>query len=236
MLPAILMEFEGVLACTANARRDALCAALAVDGVEFSGAAFDEHCAGLGVRDAVAAAVRAAGAPLDAVAVDLATLRAERGFAERFGKGTLLAAGAREFVERAHGAAPLALVTRASRREVDFALRLSGLLPAFECVVTADDVRAPKPDPAGHAVALERLARKRAPTAPRRDAIALEDAAPGIAAAHAAGLRCVAVGAVPAYLAVAADAYVLSLDAHTPQSIARLAATHGEDRVTHEQH
>jgi beta-phosphoglucomutase-like phosphatase (HAD superfamily) len=114
---------------------------------------------------------------------------------------------------------------------VEFVLSLAGLAWAFECVVSADDVRRAKPDPASHLAALARLARKRPVSAP--NAVALEDSASGVRAARAAGVRCVAVGALPAYQAAAADAYVDSLDGQTLDSLVRLV-THGQERVTHD--
>ena len=242
MVAAVLLEFENVLAVTGDARREALRRALADDGLALEPARYDDCCAGRPVRDAVAAAVAAAGAAttlaattraarLDDTAIDLAALRAERYFAEQVGKGVTLAPGAREFVEHAHGRARLGLVTRASRREVEFVLGLAGLAAAFECVVCADDVAAGKPDPGGHRLALSRLSRKRA--VPPAQALALEDTLPGIRAARAAGTRVAAVGGLPAYCAVAADAYIQGLRGHTLDSLARLV-THGPERVNHE--
>jgi hypothetical protein len=43
----------------------------------------------------------------------------------------------------------------------------------------------------------------------------------------------VAVGAIPAHQAAAADAYVASLDGHTLDTISRLV-TRGQERVPHE--
>ena len=110
-------------------------------------------------------------------------------------------------------------------------LGLSGLTPAFECVVSADDPVPGKPDPSGYRLALTRLSRKRA-VAPH-EALALEDALPGIQAARAAGVPVVAVGGLPAHCAVAADAYIQSPAGHTLDSLARLV-THGPARVNHE--
>lgn len=231
MIDAVLLEFENVIASTREARRDALRDALAADGVALDDARYAEEWAGLPARSAGAAAAHAAGATLDPTALDLLALRADRAFAERLGKGVVLAPGAREFVDHAHGRARLAVVTRASRREVEFVLGLSGLAPAFECVVTADDVAAAKPDPAAHRAALARLDRRRALTAAA--ALAVEDAAPGFAAARAAGVACVAVGAVPPYQAAAAAAYVASLESHTVHTLSRLV-TRGQERVPHD--
>jgi putative hydrolase of the HAD superfamily len=114
---------------------------------------------------------------------------------------------------------------------VEFVRGLCALAAAFECIVTAEDVAAPKPDPAIYAAALARLARKRPLSAAR--AVALEDTLPGIRAARAAGARCVAVGALPPYQAAAADAYVASLEGNTLDTLSRLV-TRGQERVIHE--
>ncbi|MGH2898116.1 MAG: hypothetical protein ACRDMZ_05530, partial [Solirubrobacteraceae bacterium] len=84
------------------------------------------------------------------------------------------------------------------------------------------------PAPDGYHLALDRLRRSR-PVAPGA-AIALEDSATGITAARAAKTRCVAVGRVPAHVAIEADAYVASLE---KQSLAALDALSrpGQERV-----
>ena len=62
-----------------------------------------------------------------------------------------------------------------------------GLRTRFEVLATGDEVAAHKPDPAVYLLALDRLG------LPAPEALAFEDAAHGVTAAHAAGLRCVAV-------------------------------------------
>jgi HAD superfamily hydrolase (TIGR01509 family) len=62
-----------------------------------------------------------------------------------------------------------------------------GLRARFEVLATGEEVTAHKPDPAVYLLALARLGVQ------ARDAVAFEDAAHGVTAAHTAGLRCVAV-------------------------------------------
>jgi putative hydrolase of the HAD superfamily len=66
-------------------------------------------------------------------------------------------------------------------------LEQAALRDRFEVLATGDEVAAHKPDPAVYRLALERLG------LPARAAVAFEDTPHGVAAAHAAGLRCVAV-------------------------------------------
>ena len=103
----------------------------------------------------------------------------------------------------------LALVTRASRRVVNFVLTLAGLADAFTCVVTDDDKVEGKPSPASYALAIERLSHT-APV-PLPGTLAFEDARPGIRAARAAGVRAIAVGPLPPHHAMEADAYYPTL-------------------------
>lgn len=83
---------------------------------------------------------------------------------------------------------PCAVASSADRVKVEANLRKIGLPPeTWQAVVTAEDVERRKPDPALFLKAAERLG-----VAPDACAV-VEDAVNGIAAAKAAGMRCVAV-------------------------------------------
>lgn len=107
-----------------------------------------------------------------------------------------------------------AVASSSARPHVAGMLERAGLLGRFEALATGDEVDAHKPDPAVYRLALRRLGLD-----PGR-ALAFEDTPHGVAAARAAGLRCVAVpnphadparfGAAALLLTSAAD---LTLDA-----------------------
>ncbi len=86
---------------------------------------------------------------------------------------------------------PLGVATGSWRRTVSAVLKAVspalGGAPAFDVVVTRDDVTRPKPDPESYRLACARL--KVAPT----ECLAVEDSPSGVAAAVGAGLRCVAL-------------------------------------------
>lgn len=162
----------------------------------------------------------------DPVLADLAAMQAERAFSEALGmRGVALREGARDFVREASAVARLVAVTRARRTDAATLLRLAGLDEFFSIVITADDVLESKPSTEAYDLALERLARQR-PIASHA-VIALEDTASGIRAARATGVRCVAVGDVPAHVAMEADAYVESLSGQTIRSLDQLSRTGG---------
>jgi HAD superfamily hydrolase (TIGR01509 family) len=81
----------------------------------------------------------------------------------------------------------LAVASSSALAHVGAMLAQAGLRARFEVLATGDEVAAHKPDPGVYLVALDRLG------LPAGEAVAFEDTPHGVAAAHAAGLRCVAV-------------------------------------------
>lgn len=216
MFQAVLFEIEGVLADTRAFRQRALQETFAQDGVRISDSDYEAY-ADLPVRGAVAAAFKAAAIDADDTAVALGTLRAERRFAEHLTLGFAMMDGARELVAHLAGRTRLAVVTRANRREADSILSLAGLEFAFECVVTNDHVKSSKPSAEPYETALRTMSRLR-PLQPAY-ALALEDGPIGICAARAAGVRCLAVGALPAHRAMQAEGLLPTLRGHTLGSL-----------------
>ena len=218
MLDAVLLEWEGVLADTGAARREALLRALADEGVLWTAAAYDACCGGLSVHAAAAAALARAGRD-DATLAELVAVRAGRAFVERLAQGFTLKPGAVQFVVAAEHRARVAIVTQAARAETELALRLAGLGTAIAVVVTAEDVFDPPPAPATYAHALAHLARTRAVRP--ECVVAMVDTSAAVRAARGAGVRALAVGA-PAHVAVDADAAVDGLPGLTLEAIASL--------------
>lgn len=99
-----------------------------------------------------------------------------------------LADGIRAWLDEAHALGLRLAVASSSPRDwiVEHLTRVD-CLSRFELLACGDEVDAPKPDPAVYLLALERLG------VPASRAIAFEDTVHGVAAATAAGLRCVAI-------------------------------------------
>jgi sugar-phosphatase len=204
MVDAALLELEGVLFDTRDARMESLNHALGAHGLT----SLPSN---------------------DLVLRDLVVLSAERAFSARLAtSGVELREGAREFVDAAASQARLAVVTRASRDDATTMLRLAGLADRFAMLVCADDVIDAKPSPEGYRTAIERLSRRR-PTA-LRSTIALEASVAGIRAARAAGIRSIAVGAIEAHEAIEADAFVESLVGQSLRSLDALSQP-GQEQV-----
>jgi beta-phosphoglucomutase-like phosphatase (HAD superfamily) len=131
--------------------------------------------------------------------------------------GRTVGPDARAAVRAASEAVPIAVVSGAFRREVDAILDGAELRPYLRSVVALEDVVHPKPDPEAYALAAARLG------LPPSSVLAVEDTRVGIAAAKAAGMRCVAVRGSQAEAALAgADEIVERLDASTVERLLSL--------------
>jgi HAD superfamily hydrolase (TIGR01509 family) len=229
VLDIVLLELEGVVADTGEARRDAIFASLRADGVMLADSEYRDLCAGLSFEDAIRAAFRGAGRGGDETAMAIAAHRAERAYRAYIGKGLTLVEGARETVERLHETVRLGLVTRAPRNDAMFVLSLARVDHLFTCIVAQED--APfKPSPEPYRLALTRMQRARARVV-RGTVVAIEDGLAGINAARAAGIATVVVGDVPAHVAIEADGYIPSIAGLTPDSLLSLVAPRNEPIV-----
>lgn len=218
MVDAVLLEWDGVLADTSAARRDALLRALADEGVAWSVEAYDAHCGGLDVPRAATVAVERTRGD-DPALVDLVVMRAGRAFTERLARGVTLEPGVAEFLRATEPRARLAIASRASRAETDLFLRLSALDGMMACVFTADDVLQPPPSPELYEQAAAHLSRTRRTR--REHTVALVSSTPAIRAARTAGVHVLAVGA-PAHVALDADGATPDLASLTLDELATL--------------
>ncbi|MBK3565052.1 HAD family phosphatase [Streptomyces sp. MBT62] len=99
----------------------------------------------------------------------------------------------RKFVELlAAEGVPMAVASGSSPEAIEAILSGTGLDTVLRTVVSADEVAHGKPAPDVFLEAARRLG------AAPADCVVLEDAAPGAAAAHAAGMRCIAIPYVTA--------------------------------------
>ncbi|MER8047941.1 HAD family phosphatase [Streptomyces sp. NPDC094032] len=98
----------------------------------------------------------------------------------------------RAFVERLYAeGVPMAVASGSSRAAIEAVLAGTGLDAYLTTLVSAEEVERGKPAPDVFLEAARRLG-----TPPER-CVVLEDAPPGAAAAHAAGMRCLALPYVP---------------------------------------
>jgi HAD superfamily hydrolase (TIGR01509 family) len=106
---------------------------------------------------------------------------------ERYAERLPLINGAVDAVHRMADSFPLALASSSNRRVIDAVLEASGLRSSFETTVSSEEVAQGKPAPNVFLEAAHRLA------VPPERCVAVEDSTNGIRAAHAAGMRVIAI-------------------------------------------
>jgi carbonic anhydrase len=116
-------------------------------------------------------------------------LRAERNrrYAAMLAGGVRVCDGVRECLAALHGRVRMGIVTGSRRDHFEVMHQATALRPYFEFAVTHDDYTRSKPHPDAYRTALAHAGLDPAAC------VAVEDSARGVAAAAAAGLRCVAV-------------------------------------------
>ena len=124
---------------------------------------------------------------------------------------------AAEFVRRAAERVPVAIASGAARAEVEAVLESAGLRRLFPVLVCSEDVTHGKPHPEGYEKALGALSELHETAFEPASVLVFEDSAVGLAAALAAGLRCIVVeGTIDPQWAEGAECIVSDLDWSIP--------------------
>ena len=135
----------------------------------------------------------------------------------RYAEHLPLIDGATDAVARLAGRYPLAVASSANRPVIEAVLELSGLARHFDATVSSEEVARGKPAPDVFLEAARRLG------VPADRCAAVEDSGNGIRAAHAAGMRVLAIPNTrypPAPDALAlADVVLASLDELVPEIV-----------------
>ena len=185
MSSAILFDFNGVIVDDEPQHCDALITTLAEYGHTLDRDTYYAEYLGFDDRECFRFTFRRIGQADDDGAVGAAIERKNAHYERAIRDSMRLVPGAEEFIESAAlDGFQLAIVSGALRREIEMVLDLAGLRAHFSEIVAAEDVTACKPDPQGYRRACAALE-----IAPNR-CVVVEDSLPGLAAAHAAGLRC----------------------------------------------
>ncbi|HVF87354.1 MAG TPA: HAD family phosphatase [Pyrinomonadaceae bacterium] len=196
MIQAILFDFNGVVIDDEPLHKKAYQDALAAEDISISDS---EYYDSLGMDDVtfVRAAFERAGRDLSDETLR-AVIKRESELHRAMIDGELpLFPGVVTFIKSLARVYPLGVVSMARRDQIDYVLERASLNKLFDVVVSAEDVRACKPDPGCYKRALELLNEKRsaahAPPFQPSECLVIEDSPPGIRAGRAAGMRTIGV-------------------------------------------
>jgi HAD superfamily hydrolase (TIGR01509 family) len=108
-------------------------------------------------------------------------------YSEMLHKQTRVLPGVAETLKALHGRMRMAVVTSSQRQHFEVIHADIGLMRYFEFVLAREDYGKSKPNPEPYLLGLERLGMK------AENCVAVEDSERGLAAARAAGLRCLVI-------------------------------------------
>lgn len=217
---AVILDFDGVIADTERLHFAAFRDVFAGRGWTLDEPTyFDRY---LGCDDVGLVKEFAEDRGLSLSADDIEGLVSAKGhlFGRHLTSSDILFPGARPSIERLAAQFTIGIASGALHHEIVAILRTAGLADVFGAIVAADDVSATKPAPEPYLTAAARLG-----VAPEW-CVAVEDSAPGLQSARAAGMRTIGVTTTsPAHALTEADRVVAGLHEVSPELVAELGAT-----------
>ena len=208
---AIIFDFNGVLVDDEPLHRELLGRVLLAEGMRFLPEEYPHKYLGLDDRRCFERALREHGRLEEAEdPARIEQLIAQKAASYRevlqaAPPGAYLFPGMASLVSSLSEQAPLAIVSGALREEIGLSVERAGLGGFFQLIIAAEDVHESKPNPEGYLRGLAGLQERHGPLDPA-ECLAIEDSVAGVAAARAAGLRCLAVTtSYPAHALSAAD-------------------------------
>lgn len=196
MLRAIIFDFDGVVADNEPIHFAMFRQVLAEIGLPLTEAEYYAKYLGCDDKGCFAAVLTEHGRPVTQATVQDLVARKAQAYLAYIRNHLVIFPGVTEFVREAAARYPLAIASGALRHEIEFILEQAGLRKEFAHITSAEDVRHGKPDPEGyrHALAaLNALRPAQEPAIQPDDCLVIEDSLPGIEAAHAAGMKVLAV-------------------------------------------
>ena len=185
MYDAVIFDWDGTLADTKEIIVHAFQKALSRIRCRVSDE-FLEKRIGIGARNMIKESLETAGISYDEETVENLLKEKTRIHLELTPKVKLFD-GAVSLLESLKPKVKIALATMSNRKVIDKILREKGVQRYFDYVLTADEVRNPKPDPEAFLKCAEALKIR-----PEK-CVVIEDSIFGVIAARRAGMRCIAI-------------------------------------------
>ena len=196
MLRAIIFDFDGILVDSEPIIMKLVQEMAAREGWLLSEEEYYEDYLALDDRGVFEHLWRTHGRSLSATRRDELLAWKARAYEDIIRDGLPSIPGAAEFVLSASQRYPLAIASGSLQVEIEHLLRKLGLREKFAVLATATDCQRSKPDPEIYLKALSRLQelpQLREPLLQAGECLAIEDAPLGVVAAHAAGMKCLAL-------------------------------------------
>lgn len=194
MFRAIIFDFDGVIVDTERFHFDALRRILEDEQIPLSWEEYTQTYLAMDDKNCLRTAFAQHGRSLTSDVESELIERKATYFFSTMPNAVALFPGVERLIRQTAERYPLAIASGALREEIEFLLGKVGLREFFPVVVAAQDVAMGKPHPEAYITALARLNRlvSSRPIRPS-ECLVVEDSRHGVAAARAAGMRCLAV-------------------------------------------
>lgn len=190
---AIIFDFDGIITDTEPMHMEAWLSVLEPLGISFGDEEYREHYLGITDHDLLESVSKIHKRHFtDAQMADLIEdkIKASMQLLEH---DIPLMPAAQDIIPELARRYRIAICSGAMRCEIEYILRHLGWTNIFNPIMASDSVKKGKPDPEGYIRTIEELVDKGRDLILPEQILAVEDAPRGIAAAKAAGLRCIAI-------------------------------------------
>ena len=215
MLEALIFDFDGTIADTETLHMKAFQRVIAEEGLSMTDEDYSTHYLAMNDRDCIAAVYCDRSTSLTSAKLGDLTRRKSTYYNLFLRDRPVFFSGVVSFIREAAAVYPLAIASGALRHEIFSILKGVDLLDAFVGIISAEDVVRGKPDPEAFLKAMTLINRQTNRSIQPAECLVLEDSLHGVAAAKAAGMRCVAVtNSYPADRLSEADQVITSFEGY----------------------
>lgn len=214
----ILFDYNGVIVADEHLQKQAMETMLARYNIEISDTMYDEQCFGRSDRAGFENVQKLFPELSKIPTADLVSEKVVQ-YQKLTKSMSLLAPGIREKLQELTEHFAIGLVTGSAHVELDKVLEQENLEKFFDIIISADDIQNSKPNPECYEKGIAALG------LPKENIVAVEDTPIGIAAAHAAGLKCIGVLQSVSANKLVADITVKHVTEITPEIIIKLLRT-----------
>ena len=191
---AVIFDFDGVIVDTEPLHYRSFQRVLEPLGLRFTWQEYVDKYIGFDDRDAFKEAFATISRKLDTSQLQRLIGEKASVFQDVIRDGVTVYSGVIDLVRQLSSArVPLAICSGALRSDIEPILSMLELTECFNVIVTADDVRASKPDPQSYQLTFDRLASVQKNRISKKGTLVIEDTPAGISSALGAGLRVLAV-------------------------------------------
>ncbi len=196
MLKLVIFDFDGVIIDSEPLHFSSTQTVLKAENIDLTWQQYCDKYLGYDDRDLIAAVFKDHNRPIDRKLQNRLLLEKKNAFALQLKEHLSLLPGVKKLLDDLkNNNIACSMCSGALKSEIEFVLKFNAIQDYFTVIISAEDVTKGKPAPEGYMLALKETNKAGifTPPATPQECIVIEDSVWGIEAAHAAGIKCLAV-------------------------------------------